>query len=115
MTRFTEDSTLVEQIPNLPTDVIILMSGTDKSATTIVNPTQLDPFLSKPTIYGVVVSDIIDHIAAAYAQLTGADMVALSEAILATARREHKFKKDDPSRSQMRGTVKIEGDKKKTN
>jgi hypothetical protein len=74
----------------------------------LILPTILDPLLSKPTMFGIVLSDLLDHIAAAYAHIANADERALRDKIMRVMRDENRFKDEDPKRASGRSNKTLE-------
>ena len=64
---------------------------------------ELDPLGNESKLYGIVLSDLLDHIAAAYHQSTGRDERDIRYEILKVLRDEDRFKTDDPGRAKLRG------------
>jgi len=67
--------------------------------------TELDPMLKQPKLFGILLSDLVDHIAAAYHQTTGRDQRDVRRDILTTLRDEDRFKEKDQMRVQQRGVT----------
>jgi hypothetical protein len=68
---------------------------------------ELDAHMNEPATYGVLLSDLLDHIAAAYRGATGRDERDLRAQIMKVLQDENRFKDKDPSRARLRGiTVK---------
>jgi hypothetical protein len=114
MTR-VKDADAKDLLPAAPyiADPVVVVFGDGKSVKFLIYPMQIDPFMSKPTLFGIVVSDLIDQIANCYAQHTKCDAKALSDQILQTVRREHKYKDKDPTRGNMTGASYVIGGEKK--
>ena len=56
-----------------------------------------------PVIPGIMLSDLLDHIAHAYHEVTGRDERDIRADILKAMKNEDRFKEKDPTRSGMRG------------
>jgi hypothetical protein len=56
-------------------------------------------------MFGIVISDLLDHIANAYHHAIGRDLRDIRADIVKVLRDEDRFKKKDPSRSRMSGQV----------
>ena len=56
-------------------------------------------------LFGIAISDLIDHIADAYHQTTGRDVRDIRARIVKVLRDEDRFKEKDPKRTQMSGRV----------
>ena len=56
-------------------------------------------------MFGIVISDLLDHIANAYQHAIGRDLRDIRADIMKVLRDEDRFKKKDPSRSKMSGQV----------
>jgi hypothetical protein len=61
-------------------------------------------------MFGIVISDLLDHIANAYHHTIGRDLRDIRADIVKVLRDEDRFKKKDLSRSQMSGTVARSGE-----
>ena len=68
-----------------------------------INLTELDHSATEPKMFGIVLSDLIDHIAAAYRDVTGRDERAIRADIFKVMRDEDRFKEKDPARGRQRG------------
>lgn len=68
-------------------------------------PSILDPSLNEPRLFGILLSDAVDHIAAAYHNISGRDERALREIIFKAMRDEDRFKEKDPGRGANRATM----------
>jgi hypothetical protein len=66
---------------------------------------ELDSMLNEPRLFGIMVSDLIDHIAGAYHQVSGRDVRDIRRDIVKTLRDEDRFKENDPSRVQNHGVI----------
>jgi hypothetical protein len=64
---------------------------------------ELDRMMTQPKLYGIILSDLLDHIAAAYARQTGRDQRDVRYEILKVLRDEDRFKDKDPTRGGLRG------------
>jgi hypothetical protein len=56
-------------------------------------------------LFGIAISDLIDHIADAYHQTTGRDKRDIRASIVKVLRDEDRFKEKDPKRTQMSGKI----------
>jgi hypothetical protein len=56
-------------------------------------------------LFGVAISDLIDHIANAFHQSTGRDVRDVRAKIVKVLRDEDRFKEKDPKRAQMSGRI----------
>jgi len=62
-----------------------------------------DPDMSQPGMFGIVLSDLVDHIALAYHQASGLDVRAVRREIVKVMADEERLKKSDPGRAPARG------------
>lgn len=85
--------------------VIIVEAMENGSQRYIVCPEEIDPEMNQPQIFGIVLSDLVDHIASTYRSLAGQDEEELRKAILKVMRDEDRLKDADPSRGQPRGAA----------
>jgi len=67
----------------------------------IIDLSALDQNMDDPRPFGVVLSDLLDQIAAAYSRVTGADQGVLRKHLKKVMRDEDRFKARDPSRYAM--------------
>lgn len=65
--------------------------------------TELDQMMTEPKLYGIVLSDLLDHLAAAYHRQSGHDQRDIRYEILKVLRDEDRFKAKDPARGGLRG------------
>jgi Domain of unknown function (DUF5076) len=70
-----------------------------------LHTSELDPLGNEPKLFGIVLSDLLDHIAAAYHRSTGRDERDVRYDILKVLRDEDRFKSNDPGRAKLRGTT----------
>jgi hypothetical protein len=71
----------------------------------LIFPAEVDPPVTDPRAFGILISDIIDHIARCYYDVTGMDERLIREGILRIVRDEQRFKDKDPTRGHSRGTT----------
>ena len=64
-----------------------------------------DAGMDQPTIYGIIISDLIDHLAASYAATTGRDAKDVRAHLHKVVRDEERFKEKDPTRGRGRGAT----------
>jgi len=77
----------------------------DPNTTFIINLMEPGGELREPGMFGVVISDLIDHIANAYTQVLDRDARDIRAFIVKIWRMEEKAKQKDPKRSQLTGRV----------
>lgn len=65
----------------------------------------MDPSASTPEIYGIVLSDVVDQIAAAYHAFNGSDPGEVRATIHRVIRDEEEMKRKDPRRGRGRGAT----------
>jgi hypothetical protein len=83
--------------------VIVIEAIDDKKVSYRLHLSELDQMMTQPKTYGIVLSDLLDHIAAFYAQQSGRDQRDIRYEILKVFRDEDRFKDKDPDRGQQRG------------
>jgi hypothetical protein len=66
---------------------------------------ELDERMDEPRLYGIVLSDLIDHISAAYHRISGRDERDIRTDIMKVLRDEDRFKQKDPTRGALKGTT----------
>lgn len=71
----------------------------------LVDITRLDPLGNEPRRFGVILSDLIDHIAFAYSGILARDQCDIRAHIVKVMRDEDRFKEKDPTRGKMSGTT----------
>lgn len=105
--RIEEDAALAAEAARLVIQrpVVIIEHLASGSCQFRLFPNELDPLVNQPVLFGILLSDLIDHIAHLYCGTTGRDERALREEIAKVMRDESRFKDKDPSRSQSRGAT----------
>jgi hypothetical protein len=83
--------------------VIIVEMAEDNEPYYRLHLNELDEHLNEPRLFGIVLSDLMDHLAHAYRDVTGRDERDIRAQIMKTLRDEDRFKKKDPSRVQQSG------------
>jgi hypothetical protein len=71
----------------------------------ILSINELDETASDPRVFGILISDMIDNIAAAYRHQTGWDEDEIRRKIMKAVVDENRFKEEDKDRVQMRGAT----------
>lgn len=69
----------------------------------IINSSPADERGDNPAVFGVVLSDLLDHIAAHYHNITGRDERDIRAHIFKVMKDEDRFKEKDPSRGNATG------------
>lgn len=113
MSRVKEDASLIEGIiPGEPTQihrpVIVVHQVSTPSGLKqqyLMHLTELDPMMTDPRVYGIILSDLVDHIAAGYAQNSDRDERDIRELLMRTLKDENRFKEKDPSRGKLIGAT----------
>lgn len=107
MDRVKEDDSLKDVIGRtiLYRPIIIVEAIDDEKLQYRLHLTELDPMMNEPKLYGLILSDLLDHIAAAYGQSAGRDPRDVRYEIFKVMRDEDRFKEKDPSRGGLRGTT----------
>jgi hypothetical protein len=105
--RIKEDSDLARVAEeNIIRRPIIVVEKTDDDREQFrIHIDAMDRNGMDPRLFGILISDLLDHIAAAYHRQTGRDERAVREQIVKTMRDEDRFKVNDPSRGGARGTT----------
>ena len=70
-----------------------------------LNISEIDPMHSTPAVFGILLSDLLDHIAADYAGVSNRDERDIRVSILKIMRDEDRFKEKDPCRGSSRGVT----------
>lgn len=68
-------------------------------------PGPLDETYSDPRVAGVLLSDMLDHLSLAYADMTGQTADETREYVMGVMLHENAAKRRDPSLSQIRGSL----------
>ena len=74
-----------------------------------INLAELDQLAHSPKVFGIMLSDLTDHVAAAYADATGRDARDVRAEVVRTFRDEDRFKEKEPGRGRIRGVTVIGG------
>lgn len=103
--RITEDESMKDFAGRtiLYHPVIIVEKQDDGKLLYRLHLSELDEHMMQPKLFGIVLSDLLDHIAAAYHQQSGRDSRDIRYEVLKVLRDEDRFKDKDPSRGHSRG------------
>jgi hypothetical protein len=85
--------------------IIIVHKIDDGSIRYLLSLGEIDEHLDDPRAVGILLSDLLDHLAAAYQTTTNRDQRDLRAAIFKVMRDEDRFKEKDPSRGTARGAT----------
>lgn len=85
--------------------IVIIKDNGDGKQGYIISVTSLDPKANEPERFGVILSDLIDHIAHAYEDVGLGKYADLRAHILKTLNKEDEFKRKDPKRGGISGTT----------
>lgn len=85
--------------------VIIVEQTEDNKQLYRLHLTELDQMANTPKLFGIVLSDLVDHIARAYHHSTGRDERDIRRDIVKVMRDEDRFKEKDPARGNLRGVT----------
>jgi hypothetical protein len=109
MTNIKHDPNLKEDFkPRLLVDPLIIVEQTDDgSHRIIISPERMNEKENNAAGWGVLMSDLIDHIAHMGATLSGRDARDVRAAIVKVMRDEDRFKEKDPNRGQLTGAFSI--------
>jgi hypothetical protein len=97
------DHTLHEFIIGGPP--IILVHQKEEGIGFAIDLANLDPTSNNPTLFGILLSDLLDHITHAYHLTTGRDERDIRASITKVMRDEDRFKEKDPGRCGMKGAM----------
>jgi hypothetical protein len=105
--RVKDDPNLTEsgEPRMLERPIIIVEQSRDGSQRYLIFPEELDPQLESPASFGILLSDLLDHIASTYRSMTGQDEQALRDVIFKIMLEENRLKDADPSRGEPRGAM----------
>ncbi len=107
MGRIKDDDSLKDMMPdegmNVITDPILIVSAHGNNQRYMINVSALDPMAHEPKLFGILLSDLVDHIAASYAQTTQRHEADIRATLIKTLRDEDRFKTKDPGRARQRG------------
>jgi hypothetical protein len=85
--------------------IIVVYKTDDGGVRYLISFGDINENMDDPRVAGVLLSDLLDHIAAAYQATTGRDQRDLRAAISKVMRDEDRFKEKDPSRGAARGAT----------
>lgn len=107
MDRVREDESLKDEAGRivLYRPIIIVEAAQAGKQQYRLHLTELDQMMNEPQLYGIILSDLLDHIAAAYARQSDRDQRDIRYEILKVMRDEDRFKDKDPSRGGLRGAT----------
>lgn len=66
---------------------------------------ELDQQTNDPRLFGILMSDLLDHIAAGYHHCTGRDERDVRAELVKVMRDEDRFKEKDPTRGKLTGAT----------
>jgi hypothetical protein len=102
--RIRDDDTLERPTSGYVEEPAIIVHRTDDGKFGyIIQPTIVDNLGNKPSLFGILMSDLLDHIAAAYKGISGRDERDIRAQIFKVMRDEDRFKEKDPTRGDQRG------------
>jgi hypothetical protein len=81
---------------------IIIVHKVEEREQYIILPKNLDIMMQKPELFGVLLSDLLDHIADMYNQTTGQDVRAQIFKVMCA---EDELKQKDPKRGNRQGKI----------
>jgi hypothetical protein len=107
MNRVQEDDDLQDAAGSttIYRPIIVIEQTDDNEQLYRLHLEELDPHGNKPKLYGIILSDLLDHIAAAYHRITGRDGRDIRYDIMKVFKDEDRFKTNDPKRGRSRGTI----------
>lgn len=83
--------------------VIIVERIEDQKLIYRLHLTEVDEMANDPRVFGIVLSDLVDHLARAYHDSTGRDARDVRAEIIKIMHDEDRFKEKDPTRCNLRG------------
>ena len=110
MDRIKDDQTLKDTLNEhgqtfIHNPIIVVQTVEGGKQQYFIHPTNLDPMMNEPTLFGILLSDLVDHITAAYAPLHGGRERDLRDHIIKTLKRENQLKDEQPGRGSQRGAM----------
>ena len=85
--------------------LIIVHQIEDGSLRYVISLGPIDKTMDDPRVAGVLLSDLLDHLAAAYQATTGRDQRDVRAAIVKVMRDEDRYKEKDPMRGNPKGAT----------
>jgi hypothetical protein len=102
--RIKNDDTLEEPTNGYIENPAIIVHRADNGEYRyIIGVGVADESADDPTLFGIMMSDLLDHIAAAYHGTTGRDERDIRAQLFKVMRDEDRFKEKDPTRGNARG------------
>ena len=97
----THSASELEDDPSLKAPVLVV--GCDEDGVCVLlYPKALDPAMNSPVVFGVILSDVIDHIGKYFSAMTGRDERDVRKTVMKVLRDENRFKEKDPKRVQLK-------------
>src|SRR5882762_10632029 len=70
-----------------------------------VHLSEIDETANDPRVFGIILSDLVDHIAQAYHHATGRDLIDVRAQIVKVFKDEDRFKEKEPGRAKITGSL----------
>jgi hypothetical protein len=104
--RIKQDKSLAEHVTGrieIHRPVVVIDMDDDGRYLYRLHISEADPQTNNPIIFGIILSDLVDHLAMAYHDLTGRDVRDVRAQLFKVMRDEERFKQKNPSRGEPRG------------
>jgi hypothetical protein len=101
--RIRDDTSIEEPTSGYIEAPAIIVHRTEGGYQYIIGIGNVDERADSPEMFGVMMSDLLDHIAAAYHDATGRDQRDIRAQLFKVMRDEDRFKEKDPTRGGGRG------------
>ena len=104
--RIRDDDALERPTSGYIREPVIIVFKPDDGSNSIqyiIDISAVDEQTADPRIFGILMSDLLDHIANAYRSITGRDTRDIRQHIFKVMRDEERFKEKDPTRANARG------------
>lgn len=92
-------------LPGFVANPIIVIHGDGEDQRHIIDIAQVDEAANEPALFGILISDLVDHVAKAYHDLTDAPESAIKARIMRAILDENRFKCRDPERWHAIGRI----------
>ena len=108
MTRVKDDAELLKPITEameIHRPIALIHAVESGRNEFLLHFSEIDPMLDKPYAWGILMSDLLDHIAAAYVGHGYRTEREARDRILRAMKKENQLKEDDPSRGGQTGAT----------
>jgi hypothetical protein len=108
--RVEDDDSLIPpggRPPNFFAHPVVIVHKVEEPAVLgyVISLAEIDENMDTPAVAGIMLSDLLDHLAKAYAAASGRDQRDVRAAIFKVMRDEDRFKEKDPTRGGQRGAT----------